>query len=68
MRLVVATFWFLLVFVAAIALYFVPAIVAYRRRAEPRLAILLLNLFFGWTLLIWILLLIWAYEARSSPA
>lgn len=48
----------------AAALYLVPALVAFRRHAEPRVAILLLNLVLGWTGLVWIALLIWAYQAR----
>jgi hypothetical protein len=41
-------------------LYFVPAIVAYRRRHRNRHAILILNLFLAWSLLGWIGALVWA--------
>ena len=46
-------------------IYFIPAIVAFKRKAASRWAIFLLNLFFAWTLLIWIVTLIWACEGRK---
>ncbi len=49
-----------------IAIYFIPSIVAFNRHVEPRVAILLLNIFFGWTFLVWVAMLIWAYQARQA--
>lgn len=41
-------------------IYFVPTIIAYCRGHRNTLAIFLFNLFFGWSLLGWIIALIWA--------
>lgn len=49
--------------VIVLAFYFLPTAVAFHRGAEPRIAILLLNIFLGWTLLVWIALLVWAFLA-----
>jgi hypothetical protein len=43
-----------------IALYFVPSIIALARHKRQTLAIFLLNLFAGWTVIGWIGALIWA--------
>ncbi len=47
-------------FALAIVVYFVPSIVAYARRTQNFLAIFLVNLFLGWSLLGWVGSLIWA--------
>lgn len=41
-------------------LYFLPAIVAFMRRHRQRWAILLLDLFLGWSLIGWVAALVWA--------
>ena len=46
--------------IIALVLYFLPAIVAYRRRHQNESAIIVLNLLLGWTLLGWIAALVWA--------
>jgi hypothetical protein len=50
----------------AIALYFVPAIVAALRHTHNATAILLLNIFFGWTVIGWFVALLMAI--CSAPA
>jgi hypothetical protein len=40
--------------------YFVPSIVAFARSKRDVLSIFLLNLFLGWTLIGWIVALVWA--------
>ena len=42
------------------ALYFCPAIVAHKRRHRNMTALLVLNIFLGWTLLGWVGCLVWA--------
>ncbi len=49
--------------VIVLGLYFIPAIVARRRDHHQRLAIFFLNLLLGWTLLGWIIALIWSLTA-----
>ena len=46
-------------------IYFIPTVIAFKRTAASKWAIFLVNLFFGWTLLIWIVALIWACEGRK---
>ena len=54
---------FLLFAVFGIAVYFFPALVAFHGQKQNRGAILVLNLFLGWTLLGWVGSLIWAMVA-----
>lgn len=49
--------------VAAALIYFLPAVVAERRGHHQKQAILLLNLFFGWSVIGWLVALIWAATA-----
>jgi Superinfection immunity protein len=44
----------------AFLLYFLPAIVAFARGHHSRIGILLVNFFFGWSGLGWIVALIWS--------
>lgn len=48
----------MLIFAALI--YFVPVLVAFLRHHHNRLAILMLNIFLGWTFLGWVAALVWA--------
>ena len=47
-------------FLIVLALYFLPAIIAALREHNNAGAILVLNLFLGWTVLGWVLALVWA--------
>jgi len=42
------------------AIYFAPSIIAYNNKKKNKQAILMLNLFLGWTILGWIIALVWA--------
>ena len=57
-------------FIVGGALYFIPTIVAYSSNRPNRAAILILNLFLGWTFLGWVIALVWAMmhspEQRSA--
>ncbi len=48
--------------------YFLPAIVALARSKKNTLAIFLLNCFLGWTLVGWIVALVWAVKTDDYPA
>jgi hypothetical protein len=52
-----------LVLIASVFIYFLPAFVAFRRGHPSRWAILLVNLFFGASIVGWIIALIWALSA-----
>jgi len=55
-----------------LAIYFAPWLVSLMRRHRSKLAIFITNLVFGWTLLGWIIALIWActgnVEEKRKPA
>lgn len=48
------------VFVLAVAVYFLPTIIAFKRNHPSRVAILLVNLVFGFTVIAWFLCLVWS--------
>jgi hypothetical protein len=43
-------------------MYFLPSIVALARNKRDTTAILLLNLFLGWTMIGWVVALVWAVK------
>ena len=47
-----------------IALYWLPTLVALVRQTPPALGIAMLNFFLGWTVVGWILALVWALAAN----
>lgn len=54
------------------AIYFLPCIVATLRKHRQQLAIFVLNLLLGWTLVGWVVAMVWACTAdveipRSAP-
>lgn len=55
-----------LLLVLILLIYFAPTGVAFKRQVEPVVAITLLNVFLGWTVLGWLILLIWAYQANRK--
>src|SRR5271165_1176510 len=50
-----------------IVAYFIPGIIAATRRHRKATFILLINLFFGWSVLGWIFALVWALRANVAP-
>lgn len=51
----------LLLVLVILFLYFIPTLVAYSRKKGNRVAILALNFFLGWSLIGWVIALVWAY-------
>ncbi|MCG9769383.1 superinfection immunity protein [Pseudoalteromonas piscicida] len=51
-----------------IVLNFVPTFIAVRKDHKNKLAIFLVNLFLGWTLLGWVVALVWAIKNSESPS
>ncbi len=45
-----------------LCVYFIPAIVAKKKKHSNKTAILLLNIFLGWTLVGWVVSLVWAVK------
>jgi hypothetical protein len=52
-------------FIFALAMYFLPTIIACVRHLHSRGGIVMLNLFLGWTFIGWIAALIWAIAAPA---
>jgi Superinfection immunity protein len=44
-------------------MYFLPSIIAFARGKRDTTAILLLNFFLGWTMIGWVVALVWAVKA-----
>ncbi len=55
-------------FFFALALYFLPTLIACLRHLHGRVGIMMLNLFLGWTFIGWIAALIWAIAAPAPYA
>lgn len=53
-------------FAGAFVLYFCPSLVANRRKHPNETAIIILNFLLGWTVIGWVVSLVWAYS--TSPA
>jgi hypothetical protein len=62
--------WLILVLILIIsaAINFVPTIVAFARHHHNRVAIFVLNFFFGWTGIGWVICLVWALTAVRPAA
>ena len=50
----------LLVIILIFAFYFLPTLVAFLKQHKNKLAIFLLNLLLGWTVLGWVVSLVWS--------
>lgn len=58
----------LVLIVVVFVVYFTPSFVAYRRKHTNFTAILVLNICLGWTLVGWVVALVWAYTAPAQVA
>lgn len=57
---------FALGYLLGIALYMLPSIIALAKR-NKRLKVILFNIFLGWTIVMWIICLVWACK-KEEPA
>ena len=48
------------IFILALLVMFIPTFVAFKRNLKRRYACLVVNILFGWTILLWIPILIWS--------
>jgi hypothetical protein len=65
--MIFSSFFFFPFFGFGFAMYFLPSIVALARSKRDLLAIFLLNFFLGWTVIGWIVSLVWAAK-NDVPA
>jgi CHASE2 domain-containing sensor protein len=49
-------------------LHFAPTFIAVNRRHPRRIAIFVINLLFGWTIIGWIVALVWSLSPPREPA
>ncbi len=59
---------FMPVFLVLIAVHFLPTIVAVVRHHPKTLAIVLINIFLGWTVIGWVVALIWAFVSQPATS
>ncbi len=59
-------FGMLFLFVFMFLIYFLPSIVAISKKKSNTVAIVVLNIFLGWTLLGWVISLVWALTADQQ--
>jgi len=55
----------MLAFLCAVAMYFLPAIIAHQRQHVSSGAIFLVNLFLGWSIIGWIVCFAWACSGNT---
>lgn len=60
-------FGLVLVVLLGLALYFLPAVIAYRRDAPNKNSILIVNIFLGWSFLGWVVALAMAFRDQPQP-
>ena len=60
--MILSTFLFFPFFGFGFVMYFLPSIIALVRSKRDITAILLLNLFLGWTFIGWVVALVWAVK------
>ena len=61
--MILSTFIFFPFFSLSFVMYFLPSIIALARSKRDLLAIFLLNLFLGWSVIGWIVALVWAAKS-----
>lgn len=66
--LILLTFFSIACIMLGVLIYFLPAIIAYRRNHANRVIILILNIVFGWTFLAWAGCLVWAFVDVDGSA
>lgn len=57
----------LILFICAVAMYFLPAIIAHHRRHLSSGTIFLVNLLLGWSVIGWIVCFAWACSGSARP-
>lgn len=57
----------LFVIVIILAIYLIPTFVAISRKKENKTIIILMNVFLGWSIICWLLALLWAVSDDEKP-
>ena len=48
-------------------IYMLPALISYARDIPARQTVTVLNIVLGWTLIVWVILFLWAMSAETAP-
>lgn len=59
-------FGLLFVVIFGLFIYFIPSIIALSKKKSNAVAIIVLNIFLGWSLLGWVIALVWALTADQQ--
>ena len=57
----------LIALIIVAGMYFLPTIIAFNRNRHNKGAIFVLNLFLGWTVLGWVVSMVWAVSSSQPP-
>jgi len=60
------TFFAIIMVFFGIAIYFLPTIIAASQKKKNTSAILALNIFLGWTIIGWVISLVWAFTYEEK--
>ena len=55
-----------LIAIVSLVIYFLPTVIAFMRHNGSKVAILLINLFLGWSGIAWFVTLIWAFVGKKN--
>ena len=58
----------ILIAAAALATYFLPSLIALVRDHHNKMALIVTNLLLGWTGIVWLVTLIWAFTNRKETS
>lgn len=65
---IIGAILFILLLLLGIAIYFLPAIIAYKKKHANRTIILIINIIFGWTFIGWVGCLVWSFVDTDGNA
>jgi len=57
---------FVALLIVCVIIYMLPTVVAFGRDIPRRHAVTLLNIILGWTLVVWVILFVWAMMAETA--
>ncbi len=58
--------WQLIIIVSVLLIYFLPSIIAVKKDHKNMASILLINMFLGWSLIGWLVAIVWAIKKTES--
>ena len=58
--------WWLILLFVIVVIYPIPTIIAFRKKHPNRIPILLVNLFLGWSLIGWVVSIVWATKVPEN--